>query len=73
MQHVSPTDGVPGDHRHDGLGTAPDLDVQIRDVEATDRGAARGTLRIVRGFEVPGVPPHLLIPRQRRTPPYLPR
>ncbi len=36
MQHVPAADRVAGDHRDDGLGQPPDLDLEIEDVQATD-------------------------------------
>ena len=37
MQHVAAADRVAGDHRDDRLRQPPDLDVQVGDVEASDR------------------------------------
>jgi hypothetical protein len=62
VQDVAAADGVSRHHRNDGLGAAPDLDVQIRDVEAPDRLSSRGATGRVRVFEVPGIPAHLLVP-----------
>src|SRR5256885_6318794 len=36
MEHVAATDGVTGDHGDDRLGEAPDLDLDIQDVEPAD-------------------------------------
>jgi len=52
MQHVPAADRIPGDHRHDGLGQAPDLHLQVGDVEAPDRRAFG---------DVAGVAAHVLI------------
>ena len=66
MKDVTAADGVPRHHRNDGLGTAPDLHVQIRDVEAPDRLSSRGATRRVRVFEVSGIPAHLLVPPEQK-------
>src|SRR5215208_6569837 len=62
VQDVASADGVSRHHRNDGLGAAPDLDVQIRDVEAPDRLSSRGATGRVRVFEVSGVSSYLLVP-----------
>ena len=49
MQHVAAADRVPGDHRHDGLGHAPDLDVQVGHVEASNRLVLAGLGRVGAG------------------------
>jgi len=36
VQDVAAADRVAGDHRDDGLGRAPDLDLQVQDVEPAD-------------------------------------
>src|SRR5262249_20869411 len=36
VQDVTAADGVAGDHRDDRLGRAPDLDLEVEDVEAAD-------------------------------------
>ena len=36
MQDVAAADGVAGHHRNHGLRQAPDLDLQVADVEAAD-------------------------------------
>ena len=54
---MAPADGEAGDHRHDGLRQAADLDLQVEDVQPAD--AARRD-RVV--AEVPVVTADLLVP-----------
>src|SRR5215203_3138656 len=73
VQDVASADGVPCHHRNDGLGAAPDLDVQIRNVEAPDRLPSRCATRRVRVLEVSGVSSYLLIPTRAESVRPLPR
>ena len=41
---MTAADRIPGDHRHDRLGQAPDLHVQVGDVKAAHAGLAGGVL-----------------------------
>ena len=52
---MAAADRVAGDHRHDRLGQAADLDVQVGDVEAPDRARLAG-LR-----QIPGVAADVLV------------
>ena len=61
VQDVTPAYGVSCHHRDDGFGATPDLDVQIRDVEAPDGLSSRSAPRRVRIFEVSGISPYLLV------------
>src|SRR5215208_6633676 len=61
VKDVAPADGVSCNHRDDGLGAAPDLDVQIRDVEASDRPTTWSAPRVGGVLEVSGVPTHPLV------------
>ena len=49
VQHVAAADRVASDHRHDGLGHAPDLDVQVGHVEASNRLVLAGLGRVGAG------------------------
>src|SRR3954454_4522620 len=56
VQHVSAADRVAGDHGHDGLRQAPDLYVQVGDVEAAHAALGGGVL-----VHVAGVAAHALV------------
>jgi hypothetical protein len=56
MEDVAPADGVAGNHGHDRLGKAPDLDLEIEHVEASDALPGHGIVA-----DVAVVPPDLLV------------